>query len=86
MSYLLFFSSILQEWKEFALSIKEKYEKLVQTFKQKTNEMYDTQARWQHENLLLKEKYQDLRQKYEQLSVSLGEVRCYVPSTFIVYL
>ena len=73
---MFFFTpSFLQEWKEFALSIKEKYEKLVQTFKQKTNEMYEAQARWQHENLLLKEKYQDLKQKYEGLTVSCGEVR-----------
>eukprot|EP00057_Strongylocentrotus_purpuratus_P014972 XP_011669446.1 PREDICTED: uncharacterized protein LOC577080 isoform X2 [Strongylocentrotus purpuratus] len=61
------------EWKEFAQSIKEKYEKLVQTFNQKTNVMYEAQAHWQQETVTWKKNYEELELKYENLALQVKE-------------
>lgn len=64
----------MKEWKEFAQSIKEKYEKLVQTFNQKTNVMYEAQAHWQQETVTSKKNYEELERKYENLALQVKEV------------
>nr|XP_054762873.1 uncharacterized protein LOC129269404 isoform X1 [Lytechinus pictus]XP_054762874.1 uncharacterized protein LOC129269404 isoform X1 [Lytechinus pictus]XP_054762875.1 uncharacterized protein LOC129269404 isoform X1 [Lytechinus pictus] len=61
------------EWKDFAQSIKEKYERLVQTFNQKTNVMYEAQAHWQQESNSWKDRYDKLERKYEDLLIQVKE-------------